>query len=192
MTYNTIFQNNNILSNIPLAYEGRKLPKSTAASVMLLRVKYQQKCDEFIKTLQNVQNGLKKEGYEQRAQEVAQMKDVFSRKEKAKQWKAEYGGEKPEMPSDEEIEKAEKTKSEILEAFEAEKKEIEEATHEAQEKESVKEVVFKDGKLSKEELADIYEMIGVEGQFNYTMPGTTEGVKVSKEWFLNMIAFNLV
>lgn len=192
MTYNEIFQNNNILRNIPLVYEGRKLPKSTAVSIMLLRVKYQQKCDEFIKTLQDVQNGLKKDGYEQRAQEVAMMHDVFERKEIAEQWEEKEGTERPEMPSAEEISRAEKTKAEVLEAFEAEKKEIEDATNEAQEKESVKEIAFNDCKLSKDEFADIYEMIGAEGQFTYTIPGNSEGIKVSKEWFLNMIAFNLV
>ena len=43
MTYNDIFFRNNIVANIPLVYEGRKLGKSEAASVMLVRVAYANK-----------------------------------------------------------------------------------------------------------------------------------------------------
>lgn len=189
MTYNEIFQNRAILNNVPLVYEGRKLPKTTAASVMILRVKYQQRVDEFVKLIQEVLKGLKKEGYDERLQAVQTMEDVDRRKKAAEEWNGE--GEKPAMPTDEELAKAEETRA-TLDAFNEEKKELEEAYQEAQTREGAKDVPFKDSKLSKEELADIYEMIGADGEFDYTVPGQDKPFKVAKEWFLNMVAMNLV
>ena len=191
MTYNEIFQNRNILMNIPLAYEGRVLPKSTAASVMLLRVKYQQHVDEFIKTIQEVQKGLKKDGYDERVSAYSRMTSIFDKKKKAEEWKEGDEGEKPEMPTQEEIDEANKTK-ETAEEFEKERKELEEATMEAQDKEGKKEVNFKDCKLTKEELADIYEVIGVEGNFSYSVVGQDNNIEVPREWLLSMIALHLV
>lgn len=191
MTYNDVFLRRNILLNIPLVFEGNKLPKSTAASVMLLRVAYQNKVDEFIKFLEETKKGFKKEGFDERAQAVSQMEEIDRRKKAADEWKEGNEGEKPTMPTTEELEKAEKTK-ETLEEFNKEKKELEEQIQEAQNKKAAETVKIENGSLSKAELADIYDMLGADGDIDYSVPNQVEKVKVPKEWLLNMIATNLV
>lgn len=190
MTYNDVFLRRNILLNIPLVLNGNKLPKSTAASVMLLRVSYNNKVDEFIKFIDDVKKGLKKEGFDEREQSVLRMEDVDRRKKAFEEWK-EGDGEKPSMPTKEELEKAEETRK-TLDDFNAEKKELEGQISEAQNKKALEEVDMKNGKLTKDELADIYEVIGVDGEIDYFVPGQKDKAKVPKEWFLNMIASNLV
>ena len=191
MTYNDVFLRRNILLNIPLVFEGNKLPKSTAASVMLLRVAYQNKVDEFIKFLEEAKKGFKKEGFDERAQAVSQMEEIDRRKKAADEWKEGNEGEKPTMPTAEELEKAEKTR-ETLEEFNNEKKELEEQIQEAQNKKASETVKMENGSLSKEELADIYDMLGADGDIDYSVPNQVEKVKVPKEWLLSMIATNLV
>lgn len=191
MTYNDVFLRRNILINIPLVNNGVKLPKSTAASVMLLRVAYQQKVDEFIKIIEDVQKGFKKDGYEERARNVAEMRDIDEREKKAKSWKESDGGERPKMPSKEELEKAENTRKTLVD-FEEEQKELIEHTQEAQDKHSKDTVDMKNCTLTKSELADIYEVIGADGEMEYSVPNQTDNFKVSCEWFLGMIATHLV
>lgn len=189
MTYNDIFNRRNILANIPLALDGNRLPKQTAASVMLLRVAYQNKVDEFVKFIQDVQRGLKKEGFDERAQSVAEMKGIDERRRKAEEWDGE--GEQPAMPSKEELEKADKTR-ETLDDFEAERRELEDATLEAQRKKAEEKVDMKNGTLTRQELADIYDLLGAEGDIAYSVPGMSEPTTVPREWLLGLIASNLV
>ena len=191
MTYREIITNRNLLNNVPLTFEGRKLPKNTAASVMLLRVSYNQKVDEFVKTIEDVKKGLKKEGFDERAQAVSEMEAVDKRKKAADDWKEGSEGEKPSYPTEEEIEKAEKTRS-TLKEFEAEKKELEEALMEANNKKLDEEVDMKNGKLTKDELADIYEVVGVEGDIPLSFPGGEGLEHWPREAFLSWIAKNLV
>lgn len=189
MTYNDIFNRRNILVNIPLALDGNRLPKQTAASVMLLRVAYQNKVDEFVKFIQDVQRGLKKEGFDERAQAVAEMKGIDERRRKAEEWDGE--GEQPVMPSKEELERADKTR-ETLADFEAERRELEDATLEAQRKKAEEKVDMKNGTLTRQELADIYDLLGAEGDIAYSVPGMSEPTTVPCEWLLGLIASNLV
>lgn len=191
LTYNDLFNKRAVLQNIPLVLEGRKLPKETAASVMLLKVQYQHKVDDFVKILDDVKKGLKKEGFDDRAQAVEEMKRIDERRAKAEAWKEGDEGEKPQMPSQKELDKAEQTRS-TLEEFEKEKKELEEALQEAQEKKAKETVNFKNCMLSKENLADIYDLVGADGEIEYTIPGVSYTHKIPKEMFLNMVAFNLV
>lgn len=190
MTYREIITNRNLLNNVPLLFEGRKLPKSTAASLMLLRVSYNNKVDEYIKTLDEVKKGLKKDGYDEREQAVQQMEDIDRRKKAADEWKEGSEGEKPASPTEEEIEKAEKTRA-TLKDFEAEKKELEDAVNEASNKKLDEKVDMKNGKLTKDEFADIYEVIGVEGTLPVEFPGQTQG-ELPREVFLGWIAQNVV
>lgn len=190
MTYREIITNRNLLNNVPLLFEGRKLPKSTAASLMLLRVSYNNKVDEYIKTLDEVKKGLKKDGYDEREQAVQQMEDIDRRKKAADEWKEGSEGEKPAAPTEEEIEKAEKTRS-TLKDFEAEKKELEDAVNEASNKKLDEKVDMKNGKLTKDEFADIYEVIGVEGTLPVEFPGQPQG-ELPREVFLGWIAQNVV
>lgn len=179
MTYNEAFNRSNILNNIPLSYEGRKLPKSTAASVMLLRVAYSQKVDEFVGCMEEVRKGLKKEGFDARAAAVERMRAA---EEKLRKYESGEGGEKP---SEKELEEAAKTRS-TLDAFEQEKKELEESMAEANRKKAEESVEVK-GSLSPGDLADIYEMLGVEGDIEVAVPGN-KIVKMDKSVFLQLVA----
>lgn len=191
MTYNDVFLRRNLLLNIPLSKDGNKLPKSTAASLMLLRVSYQRKVDEFIKILEDVQKEFKKEGYDERARAVSEMRNIDERRKKTESWKEGDEGEKPQMPSKEELEKAEETRK-TLKAFEEEQKELNEHVSEAQDKHAKDEVDMGNNKFTKEEFADIYEIIGADGNMDYAIPNQPDKMKVPCEWFLNMVATHLV
>lgn len=196
MTYNEIFSRNNIVSNIPLVYEGRKLGKSEAASVMLVRVAYANKVQEYEKYMEDVLKGLKKEGFDERSQAISEMEDIDRRKKAAEEWKKgdkDANGkpvEKPEMPTKEELEKAEKTR-ETKEEYDKELKELEEAYGEARKKHGEKDVKF-DSKLTRAEYAEICELIGYEGDFEFSSIFTGGKERISKEMFLSLIAANLV
>lgn len=163
MTYNDIYNRRNILLNIPLTFEGRRLGKETAANVMLLRVAYQHKLDEYFKIMQEVENGLKNEGYEERAKTYHQMKDGKALKDE-----------------------------EQMKAFEEEETAFLDALDEARKKKADEPVEIKNGKLTKEDLADIYDLIGAEGSIAYRDAGTGKEMETSREEFLSLIAYNLV
>lgn len=163
MTYNDIYNHRNILQNIPLTFEGRRLSKETAANVMLLRVAYQNKLNEYFRTIQEAEKGLQEEGYEDRAEEYTQMKEG----------KIERDDEK-------------------IKAFEEEKTALLDSLNEIRKKKSEEQVEIKGGKLKKEDLADIYELIGANGNITYHDTGLNKDVEISKEEFLSLIAYNLV
>ena len=196
MTYNDIFFRNNIVANIPLVYEGRKLGKSEAASVMLVRVAYANKVQEYEKYMEEVLKGLKKEGFDERSRAIAEMEDVDRRKKAAEQWKQgdkDDNGKpvgKPEMSTKEELEKSEKTR-ETKEEYDKELKELEEAYGEARRKQGEKDVKL-DAKFTRAEYAEICELIGYEGDFEISSIFTGGKEKISKEMFLGLIASNLV
>ena len=196
MTYNDIFFRNRIVANIPLVFEGRKLPKSETASVMLIRVAYNNKVQEFEKDMEEVLKGLKKEGFDDRAHAIAEMESVDARMKAAKEWKKGQKGEdgkpveKPEMPSDEELKKADETRT-TKEEFEAEKKELEEEYVTARQKRAEQKVEVKNGMFSRSEYAEICEVIGYEGELEVSGFADVP-VKIPREEFLGMIAAHLV
>ena len=196
MTYNDIFFRNRIVANIPLVFEGRKLPKSETASVMLIRVAYNNKVQEFEKDMEEVLKGLKKEGFDDRAHAIAEMESVDARMKAAKEWKKGQKGEdgkpveKPEMPSDEELKKADETRA-TKEEFEAEKKELEEEYVTARQKRAEQKVEVKNGMFSRSENAEICEVIGYEGEIEVSGFADVP-VKIPREEFLGMIAAHLV
>lgn len=196
MTYNDIFFRNRIVANIPLVFEGRKLPKSETASVMLIRVAYNNKVQEFEKDMEEVLKGLKKEGFDDRAHAIAEMESVDARMKAAKEWKKGQKGEdskpveKPEMPSDEELKKADETRT-TKEEFEAEKKELEEEYVTARQKRAEQKVEVKNGMFSRSEYAEICEVIGYEGEIEVSGFADVP-VKIPREEFLGMIAAHLV
>ncbi len=196
MTYNDIFFRNRIVANIPLVFEGRKLPKSETASVMLIRVAYNNKVQEFEKDMEEVLKGLKKEGFDDRAHAIAEMESVDARMKAAKEWKKGQKGEdgkpveKPEMPSDEELKKADETRA-TKEEFEAEKKELEEEYVTARQKRAEQKVEVKNGMFSRSEYAEICEVIGYEGEIEVSGFADVP-VKIPREEFLGMIAAHLV
>lgn len=196
MTYNDIFFRNRIVANIPLVFEGRKLPKSETASVMLIRVAYNNKVQEFEKDMEEVLKGLKKEGFDDRAHAIAEMESVDARMKAAKEWKKGQKGEdgkpveKPEMPSDEELKKADETRA-TKEEFETEKKELEEEYVTARQKRAEQKVEVKNGMFSRSEYAEICEVIGYEGEIEVSGFADVP-VKIPREEFLGMIAAHLV
>lgn len=196
MTYNDIFFRNRIVANIPLVFEGRKLPKSETASVMLIRVAYNNKVQEFEKDMEEVLKGLKKEGFDDRAHAIAEMESVDARMKAANEWKKGQKGEdgkpveKPEMPSDEELKKADETRA-TKEEFEAEKKELEEEYVTARQKRAEQKVEVKNGMFSRSEYAEICEVIGYEGEIEVSGFADVP-VKIPREEFLGMIAAHLV
>lgn len=196
MTYNDIFFRNRIVANIPLVFEGRKLPKSETASVMLIRVAYNNKVQEFEKDMEEVLKGLKKEGFDDRAHAIAEMESVDTRMKAAKEWKKGQKGEdgkpveKPEMPSDEELKKTDETRA-TKEEFEAEKKELEEEYVTARQKRAEQKVEVKNGMFSRSEYAEICEVIGYEGEIEVSGFADVP-VKIPREEFLGMIAAHLV
>lgn len=197
MTYNEVFFKNNIVANIPLVFESRKLPKSETASVMLIRVAYSNKIREYEKCMEEVLKGLKKEGFDDRAQAIAEMESIDARVKDAKNWKQDQKNEdgkpveQPEMPSSEELEKAEKTR-ETKEEFEAERKELEEAYIEARRKKGDEKIDIKNAMFTKSEYAEICELIGCDGEIDFVSIFNNEKGKLGKETFLGMIAANLV
>lgn len=197
MTYEEAFYKRVILANIPLVYEGRKLPKSETASVMLMRVAYNKIVDEFQEDMRKVEEDLKKEGFSERSQAIAEMEDIDRRKKAAEEWKKgdkDANGkpvEKPEMPTKEELEKAEKTR-ETKEEYDKELKELEDNLNEIRGR-KLKEKVDKKGTytFSRAEYAEICEVIGYEGDIEVVgfneHPSKTPRVEL-----LSAIAFNLV
>ena len=162
MTYNDIYNYRNILQNIPLTFEGRRLSKETAANVMLLRVAYQNKLNEYFRTMYEVENGLKNDGYDERAKKYANMKEG-------------------------KIEKNE----ESMKAFEEEQAVLVDSINEARKRKAEEQVDMKNEKLTKQDLEDIYDLVGADGNFDY-LNTNGESVEMKREEFLSLIAYNLV
>lgn len=164
MNYNRVFQVNNVLVNIPLSMEGRKLPGKTAASVMLLRVAYGKKVNEFETDMQEVVKGLKKEGFDERARRYS-------------------------LPEDD---KERMTDEQQRKDFESERKELEDAYLEARKRKAEENVEMKCGTLTRDELADLYEVVGTEGVMMMSVPYADKPIEVGREGFLQMVAEMLV
>lgn len=196
MKYNDIFTRKAILNNIPLVFEGRKLGKSEVASLMLIRVAYDRKTDEFNKFMEDVLKGLKKEGFDERSQAVQQMEDVDRRKKAADEWKEgdkDSDGkpmEKPAIPTKEELEKADKTR-ETKADYDKELEELNESYMEARNKKLEEETTITGGTFTRAEYAEICGLIGSEGDIELT-GFSTEAVKIPRAQLLNMIAAHLV
>lgn len=196
MTYEEIFMRRAILSNIPLVFEGRKLGKSEVASVMLMRVAYNKKTEEFNKCMEDVLKGLKKEGFDERAQAIAAMEDVDRRKKAAEEWKEgdkdEAGKpiEKPAMPTEEELKKAEETRK-TKDDHDKELAELNENYSEARKKKLEESTTIANGTFTRSEYAEICELIGSEGTIEL-FGFADEAVKVARAEFLAMIATHLV
>lgn len=196
MKYNDIFTRKAILNNIPLVFEGRKLGKSEVASLMLIRVAYDRKTDEFNKFMEDVLKGLKKEGFDERSQAVQQMEDVDRRKKAAEEWKEgdkDPDGkpvEKPSMPTKEELDKSDKTR-ETKANYDKELEELNESYMEARNKKLEEETTISGGTFTRAEYAEICGLIGSEGDIELT-GFATEAVKIPRAQLLNMIAAHLV
>lgn len=188
--YNDVFLTRNLLANIPLVEKGARLPKETMAAVMLLRVAYGKRVDEFEADMAEVLRGLKKEGYDERAQAVARMEDTDRRQREHDQW--DGTGEQPAAPTDEERRQADETRA-AADDFRRERAELEEAYMEARRKKAAEPVAVKNGRLTQQEYADVCGLLGAEGDMDFRVPGSgQEPVKMPREYFLGLVAASLV
>lgn len=186
ISYSEAFEKNAIIKNLPLMYDGKKLPKGMSAKVVLVRVQYEKYVKEYEDLMQEVLKQLKKEGYDERAQAINKMEEVLSLKEAFEKWKPgqkdDEGNEikKPEKPSDEDLQQAEKT-AETKDEFKKEHEELVAEYTKAREAKSKELIELNERKFTPEELDYIIEMIGIDGDLQI------EGRSVKKEVFIDVI-----
>lgn len=191
-TYNDIFLRKQILTNIPTQMEGRKVSPSTATSLLLMRIAYQKKSDEFEETVRKALDELKKEerfkDFDKLSEEQEQATAILARKKAHDEWNGE--NERPAAPSDEEIAKAEAAKEKEAD-FRKVYSELAALYNEARMKQAALETTIEVQQLSRAELEDIVGVVGYEG----TIALTGMGGDVQQEprmSFLSMVANYLV
>lgn len=186
-TYNDIFLRNQILANIPNQMEERRLSAGTSTSLLLMRIAYQKKIDEFEETTRKALDEIKKEerfkDFDRMADEHSRMEDVFARKKAHDEWDGK--GEQPAVPSDEELAKANETKEKEPE-YRALLDELMKAYNEVRIKQAAIETTIEIQALSRAELEDIVGTIGTEGTISVSTPsGEAEELRMT---FLAMVA----
>lgn len=179
MTFAEVLNKSTIVKNIPLIFEGRKLPKGMNSTVILIRVQYEKYVEEFNSLMEKVQKELKKDGFDERTTEIESMKKVFERKKLFEEGK---NTENDVEPTEEELKKAEETKLKE-EDYNTELAELNAEYQKAYLEKLKEEVNFKERKFSKEELDEIIDLIGTEGDIKIN------DNSVPKEHFINTIAF---
>lgn len=195
MKYNEVFTREQVLSNIPLAIDGRKLSNDMQAKVMIMRVAYDKEANSFNQDMQEIAKGLKKEGFDERTQAIQKMEDVDRRKKAAEEWKegdVDKDGkkvEKPAMPTNEEIEEAEKTRS-TKEEYDKELAEFNEKYISAHNKKMAEESGMKERLFTEQEFSEIIGVIGSEGKISFK--NGDNKAEISREDFLGIIAAWLV
>ena len=185
MKYYELITKNSLVGQIPLMYDGRKLNSEVAANVVILKVGYNNAVQEMKKELEEIQKGLQKDGYEDRARAYQEMLEIDKKVEKHNSWKegeVDSEGkaiEQPKMPSAEELERAEETRKTEKE-FLKEVEELNEVYSKAYIKKIQEESNFSKG-LSKDDWKAIYDMIGLEGTIKYQYPnGIEREIEVSE------------
>ena len=194
MTVNEMFNNRTIVSNIPLAYEGRELSAKLQAKLMIMRVAYDKAMSAFQDKMKEVANGLKPEGYDELEREIAKMLEIEGKEKAFKEWNGE--GEKPAEPTKEELEEAKKIRAEKHEDYEAKKAVLIEKINEAYTQEGSEQADIKVKMLTEEDYAEIISVVKTDGCINYV---GNDGMKIHaadggipKITFLGLIAANLV
>jgi len=181
MNYFDLLNRKAILGAIPLKIRDKELTSSMKASVLLMKVQYNQILEDLEKRMKTVLEDLKKDypNFDEQAKEIERKNDIERR------FKAynDYSGEadkRPPAPSKEEMEEAKKI-IETQASFNEDKKKIEDAYNEAYVKSLSEEVECKENKFTKEEFESIVDMIDdSEIEIN--------GKKYKGEVFLSMIA----
>ena len=188
MTVNEIFFRNEIAQNIPLVNDGVKLSKSTLANVMLLRASCEKQVQNFESEMSECLTRLKQDGFDKRKIAYEEMKMVDKKKYAHDNWDGQ--GEKPDAPTKEELLASEETRL-TAKDFEKEENELKEAYFELRKKASEKDIRF-NASISRDDFADICEIVGIDGDMNYRKLYSNEIVTVQKKDFLSVIASNLV
>lgn len=193
MTYNEVFEKSSIIKNLPIAFEGRVLPKGLPAKVVMVRVQYDNLIEAFEKEMQEkVLKELKKEGFDERSQKFQEMEDIDKRKVAAETWKegdVDSEGkavEKPAMPSEEELKKADEIRKGKKD-FDKELSELNDEYRHARIAKGAEEVDMKERKFTMDEFSELIEMIG-QDEGNIKVNGTD----IPKWAFINTIAAKFV
>lgn len=171
-TYNAIFFENNILTNIPARLDGRILSAATATSLLLMRVAYQNKVEEFESICRKILDDLKKDekyaDFDKMAQAHEEAVRILAARDAHEKWDGEEES-RPARPSDEDIAKAETTMASSAE-YEKVLSELTNAYGEARAKQAEVETTIEVNKLSRAELEDIVGMIAAADSVHIRIP----------------------
>lgn len=163
------------IKNVPLTFEGRALPSKLQAKIVLIKVAYEKAVAAFNEKMREVSGLMKPEGF-----------DELEAKAKAhEEWKGE--GEKPETPTQEEKDEAAAIREQDLKAYEELKKDFVSRLNEAYAQELNEEAAVKEKTLTEDELAEIIEVVGADGDMDFT---GNDGMKrrVKRCEFIDLIA----
>lgn len=187
-SYNDIFIRNQVLVNIPTEMEGRRLQTATATTILLMRLAYQKKCDEFEETMRKALDELKKEerfkDFDALSEEQSRMQSVLDRKKAHDGWDGEED-KRPVAPSEEELAKAREAEAR-KDDFDALSTELLGAYNAAREKHSLTETVIEAPKLTRAELEDIVGTVGTVGTME--IDGPRGAMQQPRMGFLALVA----
>lgn len=184
MTYENLIAINNVLSCIPLTKEDKALSPKAATEIIFLQVAYQKKVADFDSFMFSVLQKLKKDGFDERSQKYAFMKNVFSRL-------AAPDDDGDVRPTDEDVEEAKKIQ-ETADDFEKELAELE-AVYQTAYNEKLKEDVGTLGKMPKSTYEELVDFIGLVGETEIEVgKAESKKIKVLNQVLLKYICFHLV
>lgn len=187
MNYNDVFLRSALLESIPLNDEKYSFPSELSTSVILLRVGYNKKKQEFEDEMQAVLKELKKDGFDERAQAIQQMEDVDKRLKAHEEW--DGNGEQPAKPSDDELAKAEETRKTEAD-YRNEFAELDEKYRNARTKKAEEEVTLATEKMDFDTFRQLARSIGTAGTI--TVVGIPMLSELPKDTFLQSVCANLV
>lgn len=164
MTYNDIFFQNQILVNIPTRLGERSLSAATATSLLLMRVAFQSKMEEYESICRMLLDDIKKDdkfsGFDEKAMAHEEAARILAMKKAHDEWSGAEDS-RPACPSADEISKAETTMASSAE-YEKVLSELTNAYGEARAKQAEVETNIEFSKLTRAELEDIVGVIGTQ------------------------------
>lgn len=171
MTYAEALNKQTLVGAIELMTNGKRLEKGTAATVMMLKVSLDKASIEFNDKMKEIVNGLKQEGFDERQRNFAKLQEINSKEDATEEEKKEA----------EELAKN-------LEGFEEELATLNEEAQEAHKKLMKEECNVKSATITKDDWANIYDVMGVEGNSKLSFYNEP----LSNEQFLSILAASLV
>lgn len=173
------------IKNVPLTFEGRALPSKLQAKIVLIKVAYEKSVAAFNEKIREASGELKPEGFDELEAKVAKMFAVEAKAKAHEEWNGE--GEKPEAPTQEEKDEAAAIREQDLKAYEEQKRDFVSKLNEAYAQELNEEAAVKEKTLTEDELAEIIEVVGADGDMDLT---GNDGMKhrVKRCEFIELIA----
>lgn len=159
MKYAEVLNKAMLAGAIKMADGEKRLNKSAAVDVAILRAELERGRHEFFTKMQDIEKGLKPEGYDDRLSDYQRMQDITRRKQAASEW--DGTGEAPKQPTADELAEAEEL-AKKLEGFENEMATLNEQLQEAHDRLADEESSLKKVTLSRETLGHIYEVMDLE------------------------------